>query len=109
MKTVTAKRDKHLSAEFKAHMGKGHVAKRDDDKRLARERRIRAWIENFATEDLKTDEVTTGEWTLLQIAAENVVELEAMTSSKRLAERGRQMSAMVTKIVNSLRRGRGAR
>ena len=82
--------------------------RREDDGRLAKERRMRSWVRRVLKEDLG-EKVTEAEWTLLWLAAETKIALDGMSPKQRHGKTGMRLQMHPVKIVGGLRRGRGHR
>ena len=100
--TVTVKRDE------KPKFGGPQPIRREDDGRLAKERRMRSWVHRVLKEDLG-EKVTEAEWTLLWLAAETKIALDGMRPKQRHGKTGMRLQMHLVKIVGGLRRGRGHR
>ena len=99
---MTVKRDE------KPKFGGPQPIRREDDGRLAKERRMRSWVHWVLKEDL-SNRVTEAEWTLLWLAAETKFRLAGMTAKQRHGKTGMRLQMHLVKIVGGLRRGRGHR
>jgi hypothetical protein len=88
--------------------GGPQAIRREDDGRLARERRMRSWVHRVLKEDLG-EKVTEAEWTLLWLAAETKIALDGMSPKQRLGKTSMRLQMHLAKILGGLRHGRGHR